>query len=187
MDEFSGYNQIRMVLADMEKTTFMTMWGTFCYKVMPFRLKKVGATYQIVMVTLFHDMMHKEIEVYVDDMIAKSREGESHAANFRKLFERLRKSQLKLNPSKCTFRVTSGKLLGFIVCSHEIEVDPSKIKAILNMFMPRTQKKVRGFMGRLNYISRFISHFMDKCDPIFKLLKKHDSSEWDDDCQNAFD
>ena len=72
MDGFSGYNQIRMALKDMEKTTFLTMWGTFCYRVMPFGLKNAGATYQKAMVTLFHDMMHNEIEVYVDDMIAKS-------------------------------------------------------------------------------------------------------------------
>ena len=63
MDGFSGYNQIRMAPEDHEKTTFVTMWGTFCYKVMPFDLKNAGATYQRAMVTLFHDMMHKEIEV----------------------------------------------------------------------------------------------------------------------------
>ncbi|KAG8500234.1 hypothetical protein CXB51_004341 [Gossypium anomalum] len=62
MDGFSGYNQIKMASEDMEKTTFITMWGTFCYKVMPFGLKNAGATYQRAMVTLFHDMMHKEIE-----------------------------------------------------------------------------------------------------------------------------
>ena len=72
MNGFLGYNQIRMASEDMEKTTFLTMWGTFCYKVMPFGLKNAGATYQKAMVTLFHDMMHKKIEVYVDDMIAKS-------------------------------------------------------------------------------------------------------------------
>ena len=72
MDGFSGYNQIRMALEDMEKIIFLTMWGTFSYKVMPFGLKNTGATYQRAMVTLFHDMMHKKIEVYMDDMIAKS-------------------------------------------------------------------------------------------------------------------
>ena len=72
MDGFSGYNQIRMASEDMKKTTFLTMWRTFCYKVMHFGLKNTGATYQRAMVTLFHDMIHKEIEVYVDDMIAKS-------------------------------------------------------------------------------------------------------------------
>ena len=72
MDGFSRYNQIRMALDDMEKTTFVTMWGTFGYKFMPFDLKNVGATYQRVMVAFFHDMMHKEIEVYIDDMIVES-------------------------------------------------------------------------------------------------------------------
>ena len=91
MDGFSGYNQIRMALEDMEKTTFLTMWGTFCYKVMPFGLKNVGATYQRAMITLFHDMMHKEIEVYVDDMIAKSQGEDDHVIKLKKLFERLRK------------------------------------------------------------------------------------------------
>ena len=96
MDGFSGYNQIRMVLEDREKTVFVTTWGTFCYKIMPFGLKNVGATYQKAMVTLFHDMMHKEIEVYVDDLIVKSQKDESHVENLQKLFKRLRKFQLKL-------------------------------------------------------------------------------------------
>ncbi|PKI37318.1 hypothetical protein CRG98_042291 [Punica granatum] len=78
MDGFSGYNQIRMAEKDKLKTTFTTMWGTFCYRIMPFGLKNAGAIYQRAMVTLFHDMMHKEVEVYVDDMIAKSKEGEDH-------------------------------------------------------------------------------------------------------------
>ncbi|KAA3481557.1 RNA-directed DNA polymerase (Reverse transcriptase), Ribonuclease H [Gossypium australe] len=72
MDGFSGYNQIKVHPEDMGKTTFITLWGTFYYKVMPFGLKNAGATYQRAIVTLFHDMMHKEIEIYVDDMIAKS-------------------------------------------------------------------------------------------------------------------
>ena len=85
------------------------------------------------MVTLFHDMMHKEIEIYVDDLIAKSRKDESHVENLRKLFEKLRKFLLKLNPAKCTFNATFGKLLGFIVSRKGIEVDPKKIKAIQNL------------------------------------------------------
>ena len=82
------------------------------------------------MVTLFHDMMHKEIEVYVDDLIAKSREDESHVENLRKLFNRLRKFRLKLNTAKCTFGATFEKLLGFIVSRKRIEVDLDKIQAI---------------------------------------------------------
>ena len=91
MDRFFGYNQIKMAKEDKEKTTFVTPCGTFCYMVMPFGLKNAGVTYQRVMVTLFHDMMHKEIEVYIDDMIAKTQMEEDHVQTLRKLFERLRK------------------------------------------------------------------------------------------------
>ena len=187
MDGFSGYNQIKMAPEDMEKTTFITPWGTFCYRVMPFGLKNAGATYQRAMTTLFHDMMHKEIEVYVDDMIAKSIDEEEHVEHLLKLFQRLRKYKLRLNPNKCTFGVRSGKLLGFIVSEKGIEVDPAKVKAIQEMPAPKTEKQVRGFLGRLNYISRFISHMTATCAPIFKLLRKDQSCDWTEDCQKAFD
>jgi hypothetical protein len=72
MDGFSRYNQIKMVNKDIENTTLFTSWGTFCYKIMPFGLKNIWATYQRAIVTIFHEMMHKEIKVYIDDMIAKS-------------------------------------------------------------------------------------------------------------------
>ena len=93
------------------------------------------------MVALFHDMMHREIEVYVDDTIAKSKTEEEHLVNLRRLFERLRKYQLRLNPAKCTFRVKSGKLLGF-VSRRGIEVDPEKVKAILETPEPCIEKQV---------------------------------------------
>jgi len=187
MDGFSGYNQIKMEPEDMEKTTFITLWGTFCYKAMSFGLKNAGGTYQRAMVTLFHDMMHKEIEVYVDDMIAKSESEEEHLVNLKKLFERLRKYKLRLNPSECTFGVKSGKLLGFIVSQRGIEVDPEKVRVILEMPHPCTEKQVRGFLGILNYIARFISQLTATCEPIFKLLRKNQVVEWNEDCHNAFD
>ena len=81
MDGYLRYNQIKMAEEYREKTTFITPWGTFCYKVMLFGLKNVGKTYQRAMVTLFHDMMHKEVEVYVDDMIAKSKKVEDHVVH----------------------------------------------------------------------------------------------------------
>ncbi|KAG8481593.1 hypothetical protein CXB51_026544 [Gossypium anomalum] len=187
MDGFSGYNQIKMHPEDMDKTTFITLWGTFCYKVMPFGLKNAGATYQRAMVNLFHDMMHKDIEVYVDDMIAKSRTEKKHIEVLRRLFLRLRKFQLKLNPAKCTFGARSGKLLGFIVSEKGIEVDSDKVRAIRELPPPRSQKEVRGFLRRLNYIARFISQLTEKCDPIFRLLRKHNQGTWDEECQNAFE
>src|ERR1043165_6811720 len=187
MDGFSGYNQIKMAPEDMENTTFVTQWGTFCYKVMPFGLKNAGATYQRAMVTLFHDMIHHEIEVYVDDMIARSQTEEEHLDHLQKLFDRLKKYRLRLNPNKCTFGVRSGKLLGFVVSGKGIEVDPAKVKAIQEMPAPRTEKEVRGFLGRLNCIARFIAHLTATCEPIFKLLKKDQVVKWNDDCQIALD
>ena len=103
---------------------------------MPFGLKNAGATYQRAMVTLFHDMMHKEIEVYVDDMIVKSQGEDEHVVNLRKLFEWLRKFQLKLNPAKCTFGATFRKLLGFVVSKKGIEIDPDKVRAIQDLPLP---------------------------------------------------
>ncbi|GAU31019.1 hypothetical protein TSUD_214550 [Trifolium subterraneum] len=187
MDGFSGYNQIKMAVEDREKTAFITPWGTFCYKVMPFGLTNAGATYQRGMTTLFHDMMHKEIEVYVDDMIVKSGTEEEHVEYLSKMFQRLRKYRLRLNPNKCTFGVRSGKLLGFIVSQKGIEVDPDKVRAIREMPAPQTEKQVGGFLGRLNYIYRFISHMTATCGPIFKLLRKNQGIVWTEDCQKAFD
>ena len=153
MDGFSKYNQIKMPPEDMEKMTFVTQWGTFCYKVMPFELKNARTTYQRAMVALFHDMIHQEIEVYVDDMIARSQIKEEHLDHLQKLFERLKRYKIRLNPNKCTFGVRTGKLLGFVVSGKGIKVDPAKVKAIQEMHAPRTEKEVRGFLGRLNYIA----------------------------------
>ena len=89
MDGFLGYNKILMALEDMEKTTFITEWGTYYYKVMPFGLKNVGATYQRAATTLFHDMMHGDVEVYVNDMIVKYRGRTDHLATLERFFERI--------------------------------------------------------------------------------------------------
>ena len=94
---------------------------------------------------------------------------------------------MKLNPTKCTFGVTFEKLLGFVVSKKGIEIDPDKVRAIQNLPPPCTQKEVKSFMGRLDYIARFISQMMTKCDPIFKMLRKHNSDKWDEECQMAFE
>ena len=187
MDGFSGYNQIHMAEEDMEKTSFITPWGVFCYRVMPFGLKNAGATYQRAMTALFHDMMHKEIEVYVDDMIVKSQKADSHLECLKKVLDRARTYQLRLNPQKCFFGVTKGKVLGFIVSRRGIEVDPNKVKAIIEMPPPKTEKEIRGLLGRLQYISRFIAQLTSTCEPIFKLLRKNAIKGWNDECQYAFE
>ena len=107
--------------------------------------------------------------------------------HLQKLFERLKKYKLRLNPNKCTFGVRTGKLLGFVVSNKGIKVDPAKVKAIQEMHAPHTEKEVRGFLGRLNYIVRLIFHLTATYEPIFKLLKKYQVFKWNDECQVAFE
>ena len=92
-----------------------------------------------------------------------------------------------MNPKKCIFGVTSGKLLGHIVNQKGIELDPNKVKAIREMPPPKNEKEVRGFIGRLQYISRFIAKLTTICEPIFKLLRKNQPVIWDDRCQATFE
>ena len=153
MDGFMGYNQIKMAPKDMTKITFTTEWRIYCYMVMPFGLKNARATYQRMAITLLHDMMHNELEVYVDDMIVKSKDRGSHTINLRRFFERIKEYRLRLNPQKCTFGVIAAKLLGFLMSDGGIEVDLSKIKVILEMSPPKSEKEIRGFLGRLQCIS----------------------------------
>ena len=124
---------------------------------MPFGLKNARVINQRMATTLLHDMMHNKVEVYVDDMIVKSKDKGGHIINLRKFFERIKEYRLRLNPQKCSFGVTVGKLLGFLVSDRGIEVDLSKIKAILDMPPPKSEKEIRAFFGRLQYISWFIA------------------------------
>ena len=153
MDCYAGYHQILMDEKDAEETAFTTPWDTYCYRVMPFGLKNAGATYLRAMTTIFHDMMHKEVEVYVDDVIIKSRTQIDHVRDRRIFFERLRKYNLKINPAKCAFGVPFGKLLGFIVSRRGIELDHFKIKSIQELPPPKTKTEVMSLLGSLNYIS----------------------------------
>ncbi|XP_027151834.1 uncharacterized protein LOC113751886 [Coffea eugenioides] len=117
-----------MAEEDREKTAFITPWRTFCYRVIQFGLKNAEVTYQQTMTTLFHDMILKEMEVYVDNIIIKSKKVEDHLVDLKKLFERLRKYNLKLNPAKCAFGAPASKLFGLIVSKKGIEIDLAKIK-----------------------------------------------------------
>ena len=148
MDRFFGYSHIMMAPEAMEKTFFIIEWGTYCYRFMPFGLKNAGTTYQRAATTLFHDMMHQDVEVYVNNMIVKSRDRSGHLAALERFFERIRQFRLRLNP-KCTFGVTSGKLLGYMVSERGIEAYPDKIRVILDMPTPRIKREIKGFLGRL--------------------------------------
>lgn len=109
----------------------------------------MGATYQRTTTSIMSDMIHRETKVYVDDMIVMSKYRQGNTTVLRKLFDRLRKFNMRLNRQKCAFGVTSDKLLGYVISSRGIEVDPSKIKAILPIEPPTNEKESRGFLGKL--------------------------------------
>ena len=133
IDAFSGYNQIKMDEVNQEKTSFVTSQGLFCYEVIPFGLKNAGATYQRLVNHMFHPQIGRNVEVYVDDMLVKSLDEGKHLDDLQETFNTLKRYNMNLNPSKCSFRVASGKFLGFLVSHRGIEANPEKIKAILDM------------------------------------------------------
>ena len=131
LDAFQGYYQIPLALDDQEKTTFFTPTGNYHYKVMmPFGLKNAGSTYQRMMTKMFEPQLGRNIEVYIDDMVVKSKVVFEHVGDLMNIFEILRKHKLRLNASKCSFGVGSGKFLGYMVTHRGIEVNPNQIKAI---------------------------------------------------------
>jgi hypothetical protein len=182
MDGFSGYNQIFMSLRDAEKTAFCTPIGNFYYTVMPFGLKNAGATYQRTMTAMFHDLMHREIEDYVDDIMVKSKTREDHFGILEKVFKKCRLYKLKVNPFKCAFGVSAGKFLGFLVHQRGIDVDPARASATATMKPPTTHKELKSFLGKLSYIRRFIPGLAAVTSTFVLLLKKGAPFHWSTEC-----
>uniref|UniRef100_A0A2N9ESK5 RNase H type-1 domain-containing protein n=1 Tax=Fagus sylvatica TaxID=28930 RepID=A0A2N9ESK5_FAGSY len=151
------YNQIMMDEDDQEKTSFITSKRLFCYKVMPFGLKNAGATYQQLMNKMFHNQIGRNVEVYNDDMLVKTKDKENHLDDLEETFKTLRQYRMKLNPSKCVFGVSSGKFLGAL-----LEEWP-----------------------HLAALNRFVSRAIDKCLPFFKTLRK--AFTWTDERQKSFE
>ena len=139
---------------------------------MPFRPKNAGATYQRLVNKMFSKQIGRNMEVYVDDMLVKSREELAHLDDLKEMFATFRQYQMKLNPSKCAFGVASGKFLGFMVSQRGIEANLKKVQAILNMTSPKTVKEVQKLTGRIAALNRFVSKATDKCLPFFKTLKQ---------------
>lgn len=124
------------------------------------------------------------MEVYVDDMLVKSLKVDLHFRDLEEMFDTLRKYKMMLNPVKCTFGVSVGKFLGFMVSQRGIKANLEKVKAIMRMESPRNTKKVQRLTGRITAVNRFISKSMDKCLPFFCLLRK--VFKWTKDCEEAF-
>jgi hypothetical protein len=186
MDGFSGYNQIQIKPEDQHKMALICPWGTFAYRKMPFGLKNAGATFQRTMSFAFHDLKHI-VEAYLDDLASRSRKRKDHPTHLRLIFERCRYFQIRLNPNKCIFCVTSGCLLGFIVSTTGIMVDPLKVEAIVELPPPRTILQLQSLQGKANFLQRFIANYAEITKGFMRLLKKDVPFFWDEAAQRSFD
>ncbi|XP_074342244.1 uncharacterized protein LOC141679723 [Apium graveolens] len=169
MDAFSGYNQVKMNPADIAKTTFITHRAVYAFVMIPFGLINAGETYQKMMNTIFKSQLGRNMESYVDDMISKSATIPDHIKDLRECFDNLRKYNMKLNPEKCAFVVPPGKFLGFLVSKRGIEANPEKIKAIMEMKVPQTQKDIQKLAGCLAVLADLSQNWQKA----FEEVKRH--------------
>ena len=150
---YSGYHQIRLYGPDEIKTAFITPFGCFCYVTMPFGLKNAGATFMRMIQKCLLTQISRNVEEYMDDTVVKSRKGSDLLTDLAETFANLRRYDIKLNPSKCTFGVPGGKLLGFLVSEKGIDVNPEKVGAILQMKRPVRADDVQKLTGCLAALS----------------------------------
>jgi hypothetical protein len=191
MDGNAGYNQIFMAIEDVSKIAFRCPGhiGLFEWIVMTFGLKNAGATYQRAMNYIFHELIGKVVEIYIDDVLIKSLDHESHLDDVRKTLECTRKHELKMNLNKCAFGVSAEEFLGFVVHEGGIEVGKKSIKAINEVVPPTNLKEMQTLLGKINFVRRFISNLSQKVFPFSPLLRlKMDKKfVWGDEQQKAFD
>ena len=153
---------------------------------MSFGLKNAESTYQKIMTKMFEPQLGKNIEVYIDDMVVKSKEVPDHVNDLRNIFGTLREHKLRLNTSKCSFGVGSGKFLGYMVTHRGIEVNSDQVKAINNLQSPRNPKEVQKLTRMTVALNQFISRSADKCRPFFLLMNKWKGFEWTEECALTF-
>jgi hypothetical protein len=137
LDAYSGYHQISLTTDDEEKTSFITLFGIFYYTKMAFGLKNGGASYQKCMYIVLENQIGRNVEAYIYDIVVKSKK-RGDLLDLKKTFDNLHRYKMMLNPKKCVFGVSSGKLLGYMVSSRGIDANPTKVEAIEKLQPPRT-------------------------------------------------
>ncbi|WVZ71119.1 hypothetical protein U9M48_019740 [Paspalum notatum var. saurae] len=147
----AGYNQIFMAEEDVYKIAFCCPKGQFEFVVMTFGLRNAGATYQRAMNYIFHDLIGRLVEVYVDDVVVKSVLQENHLADLRQVLKRTRKHGMRMNPDKCAFGVTAGQFVSFMIHERGIEIVSKSKDAIKTMMPPKTKNELQKLIGKINY------------------------------------
>ena len=168
-----------------EKIAFITPHGLFCFNVMSFGLKNVEATPQRLVTKMFRPLLGKTMEVYIDDMLVKSKELPDHATHLQEAFDLLKAYDIKLNPLKYAFGISASRFLGFMVTQRGIEANPAQLKALMESLDPSSRKGVHQLTARLATLGQFISRFTDRLKPFFAALKGANRAEWNEECDQA--
>src|SRR3954466_95788 len=157
--------------------------------VMTFGLKNAGATYQRAMNYIFHDLIGKLVEIYIDDVVVKSASVQGHLDDLQRVLDRTRKFGLRMNPKKCAFGATAGQFLGFLVHERGIEIGLKSQEAVRTMKPPTTKKELQSLIGKINFVRRFISNLSGRIEPFMGLVKIKSDEEfsWGAEQQRAFD
>ncbi|GJZ00157.1 reverse transcriptase domain-containing protein [Tanacetum coccineum] len=187
LDGFSGYFQIPIDPQDQEKTTFTCPYGTFAYRRMPFGLCNAPGTFQRCMMAIFHDMIEKTMEVFMDDFLVFGDSFDSCLSNLEKMLKRCEDTNLVLNWEKCHFMCREGIVLGHKISKSGIEVDRAKVDVIAKLPHPTTVKGVRSFLGHAGFYRRFIQDFSKIAKPMTHLLEKETPFVFSQDCIDAFE
>ena len=157
LDAFFGYYQIPMYQPDEENIAFITPHGLYYYKVMSFGLKNARATYQRLMTKIFKTLIRRTIEVYIDDIVVKSKTRGEHDQHLKEISHLMREYNMKLNSSKCTFGVSADKFLGFMVTQRGIKVNLNQFKAVMETSASSSNKELQRLTSRLAALGRFIA------------------------------
>ncbi|GJV28714.1 reverse transcriptase domain-containing protein [Tanacetum coccineum] len=186
LDGFSGYFQIPIDPRDQEKTTFTCPYGTFAYRRMPFGLCNAPGTFQRCMLAIFHDMVEKTMEVFMDDFSVFGNSFQNCLSRLDHMLQRCEDTNLSLNWEKSHFMVKEGIVLGHKISKKGIEVDKAKIDVIAKLPHPTTVKGIRSFLGHAGFYRRFIQDFSKISRPMTHLLEKNTPFIFSDDCIRAF-
>lgn len=187
-DMRSGYYHLALTDEAQAKTAFVTggpNGAKYEFKVCPFGLAQAPAYFQRLMNEVISEMPFAF--VYLDDILLFSSSVKEHLKHMRKLFQQLRKAQLKLKESKCSFLKAHVQYLGHFISGEGIEPVPEKVQSIKEMPAPTTPKLVRQFLGLVGYYRKFIPRFSDIARPLTNLTKKEESFQWTKTCQAAYD
>ena len=186
LDGFSGYNQIKVLPEDQEKTAFTTPWGTFMYAKMPFGLMNAGATFQRAMDIAFAGEIGISVVIYMDDITVYSKSDRENLRHLEKVFMKCRKYGISLNPKKSNFALEEGKLLGHIISKYGIKIDPERVSVILKLGEPRSKKEIQSFLGQVNFLRRFVPSFVEILMNITNMLKKGHEIKWNTEARESF-